>query len=289
MRKPLSLLAITGAVLFPASLSAAQAQDLSSQNSIVSFVSGKGFDSGTCASPARPCRTFQFALDHIGAGGEVKALDPADYGRVTITKPISITGVDGAGINLSSANAITINAGVADVVNLTNLTLDGIGKATNGIALSSAGSLSIIHCAVRNFVTGIALQPGGTLKFLIADTVVLDNRGDGIDVAAQGNGVAHGIVERVLANKNSRTGIALLQGADVTVVDSVANNNSFSGFQVTGDTGALRIAHSTATQNAIGVLVGTLFVQAVSFGDNHINGNTTDISPPGNLIKVGTQ
>src|ERR1700730_3022770 len=45
----------------------------------VTYVSGKGTDSGTCASPANPCRTFQFAVNQTTSGGEVKALDAADY------------------------------------------------------------------------------------------------------------------------------------------------------------------------------------------------------------------
>jgi hypothetical protein len=63
----------------------------------VTYVSGKGTDAGTCAAPTNPCRTIQFAVNQTAAGGEVKALDPADYSPVTINKSISITGVEGAG------------------------------------------------------------------------------------------------------------------------------------------------------------------------------------------------
>jgi hypothetical protein len=56
----------------------------------VTYVSGKGADSGNCSSPANRCRTFQFAVNQTVPGGEVKALDPADY-----LPSISITGVDG--------------------------------------------------------------------------------------------------------------------------------------------------------------------------------------------------
>jgi hypothetical protein len=63
----------------------------------VTYVSGKGTDSGDCSSPAMPCRTFQFAVNQTSPGGEVKALDPADYRPVTINKSISITGSRGLG------------------------------------------------------------------------------------------------------------------------------------------------------------------------------------------------
>ena len=99
--------AIAGALLALPFLGAAPAR----ASSPVTFVSGKGADTGTCASPAAPCRTFQFALGQTSAGGEIKALDPAPYGPVTITNSISITGVEGASINRPSGDHITIKRG----------------------------------------------------------------------------------------------------------------------------------------------------------------------------------
>jgi hypothetical protein len=58
MLRLFSSLAIAGALLSLPFLGAAPALALSP----VTFVSGKGADGGTCASPAAPCRTFQFAL-----------------------------------------------------------------------------------------------------------------------------------------------------------------------------------------------------------------------------------
>src|SRR4029077_2586943 len=81
------------------------------------FVSGTGTDSGACTRVA-PCRTFTFALTQTAAGGEIDALDPADYGAVTITKAISIQGGGGvAGIQtVPGVNGVTINAGANDSV-----------------------------------------------------------------------------------------------------------------------------------------------------------------------------
>ena len=64
--------------------------------------------------------------DEAATGGEIKALDPAPYGPVTITHSISITGVEGAGsFRTSAVDSITINAGPNDTVNLSHLTIDG--------------------------------------------------------------------------------------------------------------------------------------------------------------------
>src|SRR5947207_1566385 len=93
----------------------------------VTYVSGKGTDSGNCSSPANPCRTFQFAVNQTSPGGEVKALDPADYSPVTINKSISITGVDGAGIDTRGGTAISINIGLGvAAINLANLVIQNV-------------------------------------------------------------------------------------------------------------------------------------------------------------------
>jgi hypothetical protein len=86
----------------------------------VTYVSGKGTDSGNCSPPANPCRTFQFAVNQTLPGGEVKALDPADYSPVTINKSISITGVVGAGIDTKGGTAITAGATNATIASLTS-------------------------------------------------------------------------------------------------------------------------------------------------------------------------
>src|SRR6202171_1560782 len=114
------------------------------------FVSGLGGDGNTC-SRISPCRSFQRAHDVVNAGGEVIAIDSAGYGPVTITKSVSIIG-DGnyAGINTPSGNGITIaTAGIT--VDLRSLTIAGLGTATNGISVTSAGKLHIEGCVISGF------------------------------------------------------------------------------------------------------------------------------------------
>lgn len=256
----------------------------------VTFVSGLGTDSAACGTEVRPCRTFKMAIGQTSAGGEIKELNPADYGPVIITKAISITGVDGAGINStpSGDTAITINAAATDTIKLSNLILDGTKIANVGIGLNSGGSLTISNLTVQNFATGITLQPGGALKFLIANTLVLDNKTDGVDVVTVGNGTAQGTLDHVTMNKNNGGGLSLIRNGTVAAVDCIASDNGGAGFNVGFGGGFLRLARSTATGNATGVSVN-VGVGGVSFGDNHINGNGTDVSPPGSLAEVGTQ
>src|SRR5262245_31209797 len=95
------------------------------------FVSGTGSDSNPC-SLAAPCRSFAGAIAQTSPGGEVAVLDTAGYGAVTITQAVSIVNEEGveAGITATSGDAISINAGASDVVNLRGLTIVGAGGAT---------------------------------------------------------------------------------------------------------------------------------------------------------------
>ena len=286
MLQPYFCLFTAGAALFLPFLGATPAL----ASSPVTFVSGRGADTGACASPAAPCRSFKFALGQTSPGGEIKALDPADYGGVTITKSISLTGVEGASINLESGDHITINAGPDDTINLSRLTLDGFKTAGNGIVLGSGGLLTITHCVVRNFADqGIVLQPTGLTKFLIGDTLVSDNEGTAIAVAPQGAGSIQGTFDHVSANKNGQgitvTGFAT-SGVpiDVSVVDSMVTNNSI-GFGA-GPRGLLRLAGSAAARNNTGVFINT-GATVESAIDNLINGNDTDVS--GELTNIHTQ
>lgn len=254
----------------------------------VTFVSGKGTDAGNCPATT-PCRTFQYALSRTFAGGEIKALDPASYNQLTINKSISITGVDGAGVVRSTAGAaVTINAGAAGVVSLSNLTIDGFNKtATTGISLNSAATVTIRNCTVRNFSDrGIYLRPSTTLRFLLADVAVTDNNSNGVDISPFGT--ASGVLDHVLAARNAGTGIwlaASLAGPlDVSANDSVASENSSTGFLVGVGATTLRLNHSTITKNSVGIAIGGT---ARSAGNNFINGNSsTNVS--GTLAIDGT-
>jgi hypothetical protein len=69
----------------------------------------------------------------------------------------------------------------------------------------------------------------------------------------------------------------------ILAVDSSATNNVGTGFA--DQSGVLRLAHSTAKGNSVGVSV-TSGNNAFSSGDNFINGNGKDIN--GTLINAGT-
>jgi hypothetical protein len=294
MTKISSLQAIAAALLACA-LSAAPAQAASNRT----FVSGKGTDTGTCTLAA-PCKTFAFALNQTNAGGEIDVLDPAGYGAVTITKAISIVndGVGVAAIGVSSGNGITISAGATDSVHLRGLTIAGLSSGSNGILFNTGGNLAIENCVIRNFANaGLNIAPSTASSFSVSNTIASNNAVVGIAVQRAASVVVSGVLSNVTANNNG-SGINVAgSGAslNVTIANSEASNNSSVGV---GATSATVLLHSVvASNNNTGVVAATsstlLLAQSVvtgnatgvfltgggilnSYGDNDINGNTTD-------------
>ena len=64
------------------------------------------------------------------------------------------------------------------------------------------------------------------------------------------------------------------------VVRSVAANNG-TGIASTGVSATVRVSRSTITGNGLGVLATNSFL--ISYGDNNIEGNTTDGFPTGTI------
>jgi hypothetical protein len=207
------------------------------------FVSAAGSDSNNCANVATPCRHFQTAVTATAPGGEVVALDPANYGSMTINHQITINGQGWAYVGpQNGGNAITIAAGSNDNVTINGVVLDGIGATggTNGIVFTAGASLTVTDCVVQNFTNdGILIQPSG------AQTI-------------------NGTIVRVRAI-NNQNGIyvfgELLSGGGINVAisDSVASNNSANGitFQTTSARTVGSVQNSTIANNHVGLYVGS--------------------------------
>lgn len=281
---------------------------------IVSFVSGKGVDAGDCSSPASPCRTFQYAHNQTLAGGEIKALDPANYFAVTINRAITIAGVPGAGILRSTAgDAVTVAAGANDRIQLHGLRMEGFAAATNGVRIASAGRVDIVDCVIRRFLgAGVRAEPvSGAMKVDVSDAIASDTAGAGIYFVPTGSGTVEGLVKRATLDNNSIVGLQVSAAsttgrADVRVVDSTANGNgdgfyifssnqsnatllldrvtssgalSNSGLGVAGRAVA-RITRSIFTRNNFGITLTNANATVESFGDNVVRGNNLEINNP---------
>src|SRR5262245_22230300 len=174
------------------------------------FVAAQGSDANPCTF-ALPCRTFQKAHDTVAAGGEIDVLDPAGYGSVTITKAISIQGHGFSGVSVpSGATGITITAPSSAAVNLNGLLLEGTGVGFMGILFNSGKSLTIANCLVRNFTShGIMAIPAAVASFVVSNTLVADNGGNGILVLPSGTLVMKALFNRVEVYNNAQNGIEL--------------------------------------------------------------------------------
>jgi hypothetical protein len=185
------------------------------------FVSGLGNDSNASANCPRtaPCRTLSGAYPVTQSGGDIIALDPADYGPLTITGPISILGVEGAVIAVASGTTgITINAPAGDRVVIRDLSISGAGGPnTTGIALTG-GRLFLRNSTLRLLTTGLKVS---NTK---ADLLQVDVVGNTIGISATGTG----------ANTNTSpitgpTQVRLFFGSAVDNTTAYVMNNPGSG------------------------------------------------------------
>jgi hypothetical protein len=210
---PLTLLAIT---LFPV-LHAIPAQAQESRT----FVSAMGSDTNSCTSAAAPCRHFKAAYAATPAGGEIDVLDPANYGSLTITGPISIQGHGWASSSAVSGEPVfTINESTNDEINIRGVVLDGIGVTGSvGIQFNSGGSLNVQDSVIRNFDSlGIAFVPNGSSALFVSNTLISDltnANGTGINIAP-GGGTVTAVVNRVDIERVGGTGVNA-SGSNTTV------------------------------------------------------------------------
>ncbi|MEO6192511.1 MAG: right-handed parallel beta-helix repeat-containing protein [Thermoanaerobaculia bacterium] len=274
------------------------------------WVSANGNDGNNC-NYATPCRTFSGALSRVAPGGEIDVLDSGDFGPVTIDKSVSLVSAGPLGaIQAGTGNAVTINAGPNDKIVLRGLALDGLGTGSNGISFIAGGALYVENCTVNAFGQhGIDFAPtNGSGRLFVTDTLLRNN-----GVGAVGGGLrllastGPGFVASVdgLRAENNVVGLKAENLGTVTIRNSLAANNGYSGFSATNSSGSgavrMLIEDSVSTHNgtsgvlANGLATVTLSNVAVtdnqfglnfltgglilSFGNNKVQGNGTDGVP----------
>jgi hypothetical protein len=218
------------------------------------WVGAIGNNSSGCGGATSPCRTIQFAHDNIVApGGSIYVRDAGSYGPITITHAISIIN-DSAGdasIFAASGDAITIQAGPNDAIFIKGLVLDGGGTGTNGINLTSDGSLTIANSTIKGFGSsrsaGVQVIPGsGTTQVNVYDSTISNNKSWGMLLSPQGPSLpgSYG------PSKGSASVAAHLKNVNLS--------NSFNNLYVTGrnttGTVAVTIDDSSFTSGSYGIV-----------------------------------
>jgi hypothetical protein len=169
--KPVWLVLVVAAI----TLSVSAAHGLERKGVIRTFVSGLGNDANTatfCSRP-KPCRTLAAAYTVTEVGGEIVALDPGEFGPITITGRLSIFGTQNALIGVATGGTgVTNNAGASDRIIIKDFVIPGAGGSnTKGIKLNS-GQLALSHSALKQLSTGLNVV---NAKADLVDTDVIEN------------------------------------------------------------------------------------------------------------------
>jgi hypothetical protein len=307
---------IAAALALAVTLPAAPAQAAGAART---FVSAAGSDSNNCINVATPCRHLAAAYAATAANGEIYVLDPANYGSLTITGPVSIEGHGWASIAPLAGNAaITISApGATDKINIIGVVLDGTGLVnTSGIVFNSGGSLTIQDSVIRNFTQdGIDFAPNtsSASSLSVLNTLISDNGADGITLFSRGSGNVSGVLDHVKIINSGDTGfntVSLAATVNVTIADCVIANSTNPGVFVNSVGGpeivmvrnstianngqglsastisavaTIRVTRSTITGNTTGWFVGGTGA-VLSYGDNNIDGNGSANTEPPNPL-----
>jgi hypothetical protein len=278
------------------------------------FLSAAGSDSNNCANVLTPCRHLATAYAATAANGEIYVLDPANYGSLTITGPVSIEGHGWASIAPASGQAaITINApGATDKINIIGVVLDGTAITnTTGIQFNSGGSLTVRDSVIRNFSNnGINFVPNSSTlsQLFVSSTLISDNGSHGINIDPAGSGIMASTFDHVQMENNAANGLrahSATQTVTLGVSDSVSANNGADGIESSSlNSGFVFVAVRSCTianNGANGLAAtgaqGQLFVSRsmimgnniatstsgggllLSYDDNNLVTNFTDTTP----------
>jgi Right handed beta helix region len=232
------------------------------------WVSGVGDDANPCSRTA-PCKTFAGAISKTAAGGEIDALDPGDFGAVTITKSITL---DGRG-TFAGAGTITVNAGTAVVV-LRGLSIRP-SATTTGIAFTAGAALHVEDCSIGGFTTsGIEFAPSAGGQLIVKEAALRENPGTGIHVASS----ATATIEKSDVS-GSTVGLDAGGTAKVSIHDSVFAGNG-TGVQA-GVTAEVNVDHGLIANNGVGVQANS----TVRLSEVMVSGNATGVT--GNVVSFG--
>jgi len=281
------------------------------------WVSGVGNDADPCSRTA-PCKTFAGAIAKTAAGGEINCVDPGGFGAVTITKSIIIScEYTEAGVLVSGTNGIVVSVAASDIVYLRGLDLQGLGTGLAGVSFIGAGVLHVEHCVIRRFnagtAAGINMAPTGVSELFVSDSYITDNgtgaTGAGILIRPTGAGSVNAALSNLQVNNNalgikvdstvgtgavnlsvtdsivsgnSNPGIAAFttagQGTDNVMINRTTTSNNSIGVRSDGPTTTVRVGSSVITGNITATVAANGGVLQ-SYGNNQINGNTTDTTP----------
>jgi len=257
----------------------------------VASVSAGGNDAHAC-SRAAPCKTFAVAVARTIAGGEINCVDADDYGKVTITKSLSIVCDNTeAGIFAAGTVGITVNTLATDSVTLKGIDIEGFGTGTVGINFIRGGTLHVHKVRINHFrsttaapVNGINFAPTLGAALYVSESYLTENGtgfgGSGISIAAAATATVAITNTRI---ENNLHGIRIINVSSDTLKVAVTDST------IVGNAGAGIVTSSTDGPNQLmlkSVLVANNGAQGVTnigpaastrIGDSIVTGNATGV------------
>ncbi|WP_292189301.1 right-handed parallel beta-helix repeat-containing protein [Mesorhizobium sp.] len=209
-----------------------------------------------------------------------------------------------------------INAAATDIIVLRGLDIDSASATPglNGIRFLAGAALHVEDCVIRSNTgaapngAGILFSPSGTAELYVHNSTINGNN-DGIRVQPTGAGVAKVMIDSSAIENNNLAGLKAdgtsnTGGSNTTIVNSsvsgntnagisilnpvggpiikigvdgvaVANNGLAGGLRAEGANATIRVGRSTISGNGLGTGIFSGGVIS-SYGDNQINGNTSD-------------
>lgn len=243
------------------------------------WVSGVGTDTtNAVCSRTEPCATFQHAISLTAAGGTVTALDPGDFGALSITQSVTIDGNNGFG----TTPGITINAGTSGNVILRglNITYDGTVESPIKIGvelIANGGSLTIDNCTISNFSSGSStgyygLDANGTQisGSITANVNVVGSRIYQNAVGLHFTNFTQGLVSNTVILGSSSRGLLVDGNRLVTInTDTCMISGCKVGIVVNNTNGTVRMNHDTVLNNpTANFSVGSAGGSLVTAGSN---------------------
>jgi hypothetical protein len=268
------------------------------------WVSGSGSDGNPCTR-TQPCATFQGAILKTAAGGEIDALDTAEYGAVgTLSISQSITIDGGAGhaatiVASAGQDAIEIGSAAGSTVTLRNIELQGLGpsagvnQGATGISVGSGSYVHLENVKISGFASnGVAILETTQINVSMVNVSISDITGAGVFVLHASETQAFSIDDSHIFNTGQ--GILAATNSQFMIRDSVLAYNSIGLDLLAGSVTARNCEisyNATGIQSAAGtslaVLGNTITYNTTAFsisrntsvstdGANELYGNTSN-------------
>lgn len=232
------------------------------------YVSANGNDSQPCTRED-PCRTFQIALNHVTSGGEVVALSSGEFGPVTISKSVTLSG-EGVHATITQetagAEAITLKTSSSMTVIIRALTILGVGKAGQGITVNnpqsssnddkpfSVSALYVEDCVIAGFtMQGIVFAPGTLGQLFVNDSFIRECEYGLVVVGGVGKLQAQASIEHTRLEHNRDAGLITTAGSSQTTIGNSVLSGNGLGVSTGGLPSEVNIHNCLIANNGTGI------------------------------------